>query len=257
MSTYQRRKCNLFNFKSLYSHLIRKAATGLWLNSTIVISGNVHYNIEQLTKGIASMVADFDSDDEMDLDEFANLWGKRAEGLRLPAFDATRPISHAEVEYILRHAPFLQILNTEATFDKFDQVKFITAKSGWVIHDLDDAVSSSPGPFLFGGADNLPLSGDEEGGEGEGIPSLNPGKGTIINQAFDTAQAMIELVAARWPGIEIIAGSELMQWAAWVISEEKKLKLIGFEPTEEHKDRRDRLRRFEKSRPHAHKPKHN
>jgi len=202
------------------------------------------------------MAAVFDPDDEMDLDEFANLWGKRAEGMHLPAFDATRPISHAEVEYILRHAPFLQILNTEATFDKFDQVKFVIAKSGWVIHDLDDAVSSSPGPFLFGGADNLPLAEEEDNEDTGTPPSLNPGKGTIINQAFDTAQAMIELVADRWPGIEIIAGSELMQWAAWVISEEKKLKLIGFEPTEEHKDKRDRLKRLEKTRPHAHKPQH-
>lgn len=197
---------------------------------------------------------DPDRDEDLDLDEFSNLWSKRAEGLHLPAFDINRPISHSEVEYLLKHAPFLQLLNTDATFEKFEAVKFVTAPSGWVIHDLDDAISSSPGPFLFGGEDNLPISGEEGG---EGTPYLNPGKGTVINQAFDTAQAMIELVAERWPGIEIIAGTELMQWAAWVICDQKKLKLVGFEPTDEHKEKRDRLIRFEKTRPHAHKkPKH-
>ncbi|MDQ2993920.1 MAG: hypothetical protein M3R00_03105 [Pseudomonadota bacterium] len=196
----------------------------------------------------------YDPDSEgIDLgDEFANLWGKRAEGIRMAAFDINRPISPSDIEFLLRHAPFLQLLNIDATFDNFDKVKFIPAPSGWIIHDLADAISASLGPFLYGGSEGLPISGDPEGG---GIPSLNPGKGTIINQAFVTAQKMVEIAEKRWPGIEIIAGSELMQWAAWVIAEERKLKIIGFEPTEEHKDKRDRLRRFEAARPQSHKPK--
>lgn len=198
--------------------------------------------------------------DDMDLEEFGSLWSKRAEGMHLPAFDVNRPISASDVEYILRHCPFLQILNVEATFDNFDKVKFTRAPSGWVIHDLQDAVSSSPGLFLFGGEDNIPSFVDEQeegGGTGGGLPNLNPAKGTIINQAFITAQTMIEMVEKRWPGIEIIGGSELMQWAAWVICDERKLKLTGFEPTEEHKAKRDRLHRFEATRPHvSKKPKH-
>ena len=148
----------------------------------------------------------------------------------------------------------MQLLNIDATFDNFDKVKFIPAPSGWVIHDLADAISASlSAPFLYGGSEGLPLPAADN--EGDGIPSLNPGKGTIINQAFVTAQKMVEVAEQRWPGIEIIAGSELMQWAAWVVAEERKIKIIGFDPTEEHKDKRDRLRRFEAARPHTHKPK--
>ena len=74
----------------------------------------------------------------------------------------------------------------------------------------------------------------EEGGEGgEGGTMVNPGKGTIVKQMFDTATEMVKIAIKKWPGIEIIDGTNLMKWAAWLAAKEKNYTLEGFDPEEE------------------------
>lgn len=194
-----------------------------------------------------------DLDDE-DMEAFASLWGKRAEGLSAPNIDITRPVTPSDVAYLVSRCPYIQILNIDATFENYTSVHFVTAKSGWIIQDLDDGLCSALGGFLFGGTEsfNIPTEIDNE----LLTKYVNAGKGTIINQAFDTAHEMVELIKDRWKGgIEIIAGTELMKWAIWVVAEEYKLKLIGYDATAEDKKKRDRLNRLAAQKAIAPKPK--
>jgi hypothetical protein len=173
-----------------------------------------------------------------------NVWGKRVRGSKAPKIDWSGPIKHEDVLYLLSRYPFLQIMSSSASFPEEIHPKFITANSGWVIHDYGDAMSSSPGDLMFGNY-SIGLGGESEEteGGGEGSSSFSAGKGTIVNQAFMTAQQMIEIAIAKgWPGVEIVNGSPLMQWAAWMAAEDRNLAVTGFEPSEKDKERRKRIR---------------
>jgi len=175
------------------------------------------------------------SDDILD-----NLWGKRDRGVPLPEIDWNRPASHDDVLFLLRKFPYIQMINTEPTLDEEYELTFITAQNGWVIHDYGDAMSVSPGKHLYG---FKPEAEDEEEG-GEGGAALDAGKGTTIKQAVDTAAEMIAIAMDQkvWAGAEIIDGTDLMKWAAWVAAEERGFTLEGFEPTEEDKAKQKRVR---------------
>lgn len=169
-----------------------------------------------------------------------NDWKQHIAGLDLKEANIFRPITHKDIDYLCNKYPFLQMINSEAKFEGEIIPKFITSQSGWIIHDYGDAMSASPGEFLFGGGDyktflEAILKGKiEEGGEeGEGGAIVNPGKGTIIKQMFDTATEMVKIAIKRWPGIEIIDGTNLMKWAAWLAAKEKNYSLEGFDPEEE------------------------
>jgi len=200
-------------------------------------------------------MANLENQDE-DLEALANIgvWGQRDQGILVE--NVKRDISPSDIEYLRSRCPFIQILNIDATFEHYTSVHFIRAKSGWTIQDLDDGLCTSVGSFMFGGTDN-PLIEDPENKDPDLLEEfINAGKGTVIKQAFDTAHEMVEMIKHRWKGgIEIIAGSDLMKWALWVAAEENKLKLIGFEPTEEHKQRRTRLNRLEAQRALTPKPR--
>lgn len=172
-----------------------------------------------------------------------NVWERRIAGLDLKEADIFRPITHRDIDYLCNKYPFLQMINAEAKFEGEIIPKFITSQSGWTIHDYGDAMSASPGEFLFGGGDykaflEAILKGEikeEEGGEegGEGGAMVNPGKGTIIKQMFDTSIEMVKIAIEKWTGIEIIDGTYLMKWAAWLAAKEKDYTLEGFDPEEE------------------------
>ncbi len=179
--------------------------------------------------------------DEIIVSDFS---GDKVEKLKEAAVG--RPISEEDIRYLLELYPFLQVINNEATFEDDAGVKLITAqKSGWTVHDYGDAMSSSPGRFMFG--DDF-VEDDDEGGEGgdsgDGDRERKPGRGTVVKQAFDTAEAMIQFAKERgWRAVRVVDGSRLMQWAAWVKATGLGLDLIGFNPTKEERDRRARLAR--------------
>ncbi|MCK4609192.1 MAG: hypothetical protein KAT71_06910 [Gammaproteobacteria bacterium] len=189
-----------------------------------------------------------------------NLWGQRIAGLDLQEDMVFRPVTHSDIAYLQQKFPFLQMINGNAWFEDEIIPKFITAeKSGWVVHDYGDAMSVSPGQFLYTGWDDKALltdltkesatteDDDDEGGDEGGSSSgtdepLYTGKGSIIKQMFDTAQAMVDFAIQKgWEGIEIIDGTHTMQWAAWVAAQEKDFLLDGFEPDEEDEKRARRI----------------
>jgi len=169
-----------------------------------------------------------------------SVWERRIAGLDLKEANIFRPITHGDVEYLCNKYPFLQMVNIEAKFEGEITPKFITSQSGWTIHDYGDAMSASPGEFLFGGGDykafldeilKEEIKEGEQGGEGGAM--VNPGKGTIVKQMFDTATEMVKIAIKKWPGIEIIDGTYLMKWVAWLAAKEKNYPLEGFDPDEE------------------------
>lgn len=174
-----------------------------------------------------------------------DIWGKRDAGMRVPV-DWSDAIKHDDVEFLLNRYPFLQMVSTDPSFAEEIKPVFITADSGWVMHDYGDAMSSSPGDKLYGNYSDAASKEGAEGGEGgAGSSGIFAGKGTIINQAVMTAQEMIALAVKKgWPGVEIVAGTPLMQWAAWMAAEDYQLKLEGFTPSKSDKAKRARVRKY-------------
>ncbi|HVV69832.1 MAG TPA: hypothetical protein VHE99_12530 [Gammaproteobacteria bacterium] len=166
-----------------------------------------------------------------------SLWEERMFGEDIPQIDWNRPVSHQEVEYLLRLYPYLQMINSEAVWEEEIIPRFKRAPSGWVIHDYGQAMSTSPGKYLFGPGN--PELKEEEGGGSE------TGAGTIITQTYITAEAMIEFAMEKgWPGVEIVSGTPFMQWAAWMAALNKNYTLVGYEPTEKEKKKRERILRL-------------
>lgn len=152
-----------------------------------------------------------------------------------------RNISPQEILYLLDRCPFLQMVNPEVSLEE-QQLELLMADSGWTIHLYGDAMSSSPGELLFGGGDYRIFLSEEEDEEGGGGSILNPGKGTIRKQAFDTAMQMAEFAyQLGWGAIQIIDGHPIMGRAAWIRAEQLGLTVSGFTPTKRDIEIRNRI----------------
>lgn len=142
--------------------------------------------------------------------------------------DWARKITPEDIQYLLDHCPFLQMVNPDVEPES-RSVELIPADSGWIIHHYGDAMSSSPGELLYG--DYQPgkynLQDDEEGDGGKG----RRGRGTIVRQAFETAMQMVELAQKfGWKNIMIVDGHRIMKRAAWMMAESLGMGVKGFQP---------------------------
>lgn len=166
------------------------------------------------------------------------IWSMRDRGDYIPNLAWDRPIRHQDVEYLLRQYPFLQIVSTEPTFADEEGTKLVEIPNGWVVHDYGDAMSTSPGKQLYGpGAPDVKKE-DEGGSEGGG-------SGTIIKQGFDAAHSMVLLaVEKQWAGIQIVSGTQFMQWAAWMAAEDRNIPIKGYEPSQADKLKRKRVKEY-------------
>lgn len=158
---------------------------------------------------------------------------------------STEDVSPEQVLYLLDHYPFIQLLNSDPHFENFEGVKVTQASStGWQIHDLGDALSSSPGEYLYqsGTFFGSPPFDQSEGDEsGNGLR----GQGTIYKMSFLTAQELVAMAKDRWEGIYIVAGSPYIKWCVWAEAEISKVSIYGYEPQKADKDRQVRLARYE------------
>jgi hypothetical protein len=176
-------------------------------------------------------------------DLIQSVWERRDRGMPVPTSALNRPVTRSDVRFLVNQYPFLQLVTITPDMADVTNPTFITAPSGWEIHDYGVALSSSPGKYLLGGYAPL-YAGVDEKRNGEGTGSLEPGKGTVFNQAVVTATQMIALAIEKgWPGVEIVGGTDLMKLAAWIAAENREYKLTGFEPTKEDKAKRQRIHR--------------
>jgi len=164
--------------------------------------------------------------------------------LHIKDVDILKPLRPEELLYLLDHCPFLQLIARGDSLP-LENPEFITARSGWAIHNYGDAMSSSPGELLFAGGDFRISLNDDAGDNSESGP-INTGKGTIVKQAFDTAAEMIEFAKKLgWAGAQLIDGHPLMAWAAWMKASDEHFSLEGYEPTEKDLKKRERVKRSE------------
>lgn len=177
-----------------------------------------------------------------------------AKKLQIEEIEWKRPASQSDIEYLLDHYPFLQIIDTSDEPNILPDVKIITAESGWNILYYGDAMSTSLGFLLFGGGDfrikdaqtlkSGQSSKKEEDDGSAGGTIMNPGKGTFRNQAFMTAKEMVEIAKRMgWKGIRIIDGHRMMKWAVWNVGKDQSISVYGFEPDQKDQDKSKRLKR--------------
>ncbi len=164
---------------------------------------------------------------------------KALHDLGMDTVDWQRRISASDVVYLLDQCPFLQIMNTGFTTEELPPLQLVTAKSGWKIHNYGNAISSSPGLWLFGNPKTSPTVID--GREGSG--SSGTGTGTLVNQAVTTAMEMVRIAIEQgWEGIQLVDGHPLMAWAAWMQSLDAGLDLEGYAPTAKDMAKRRRIK---------------
>ena len=154
-------------------------------------------------------------------------------------------ITPDQVIYLLDHYPFVQILNSDPKFEDFEGVKLLKSDStGWPIHDLGDALSSSPGEMLYESGNYFGTPPFEEGGDG----SEGGEGGTIYKVSYLVARELVDIAKERWDGIYIVAGSPYIKWCVWAAAEIAKVAIYGYEPEKIDKDRQVRLARYEAQR---------
>lgn len=148
-----------------------------------------------------------------------------------------RDISFEEIEYLIDHCPYLQIVDTVLHFENEDPppVQLLESeKSGWTILDYGDAMSSSPGERILG----LPKADEDEDEGGRG--------GSIRGQAYLTAMEMVAIAKAHgWQGIQIVDGHIIMKRAAWIAALDNGMSVAGFEPDDKDEAVRERVQMSE------------
>lgn len=183
-----------------------------------------------------------DEEEKRSADEFLN--EVHGEGASESGLEYDLSVTDEDILLYLNRHPYLQILNLDPTFEEFDSVKLTQSKCGWPIQDFGDALSSSQGEKMFDGIGAITLFADDED-DGAGASDLTPGDGTVVKQAFDTAVEMVEMIKERWSGLHIVAGAEVMKWAAWVVANDLGMEVYGYEPSKEAEARAQRLKRYE------------
>lgn len=181
-----------------------------------------------------------------------DVWGDRDMGIPTPAVDWTKPPTRQMVAALLRQYPYIQVVSSE--MEPRDEIipQFKKVPTGWLIHDYDQAMSVSLGRFLYqpwGVGSALEERDEEEGGEGgEGEGEYKP-RGGLLQQTFDTADALVAYAIEKgWPGIQVVSGTEFMTWSLWMATEDRGCKLVGFDPRMEDRKKRLRVLNFRSER---------
>ena len=161
-------------------------------------------------------------------------------GLAVPVWE--RPVTPFEVQYFLDRWPFLQVISTNE-LPILEEAQVLTAPNSWVVLSYGDAMASSPGQFLFGAAS--PQAGHRVDQDGEGdvtsVPALT---GTVWRQAYETCLFMAKMARdLGWEGVYIVDGHPMMKWAIWMAALDHSLTIDGFSPSEQDKERRERVKR--------------
>lgn len=139
-------------------------------------------------------------------------WQNVLKRLGLVEPDITQ-VRDSDVLYLAKQWQFLQLVELSGERPHLEKPELIEAKSGWTIINYGDAMSTSPGKYIFRGGYYQWTDNPEEEDDG-GI--VNPNHGTIIKQAFDSAIEMIQLAKEwGWAGVAIVDGHPDMQRAAW------------------------------------------
>jgi hypothetical protein len=157
-------------------------------------------------------------------------WQKTLRRLGIDGVSDIREVKASDILYLAKHWQFLQVVDSGGDQITLEKPVLFTAQSGWTIIDYGDAMATSPGKFLFGGGYfRIRAADDDEDEGGSGI--VNPGHGTVIKQAFESAMEIIQRAKEKgWQGVQIVDGHPDMQRAAWVEACRIGVRLDGYTP---------------------------
>lgn len=153
-----------------------------------------------------------------------NIWSDRDLGVDSSPVKFIESISDADIEYICNcKYPFLQLINANAVFEEDLPLNFITASTGWVIHDYGEAISVAAPHYSV------------ESKEVQGNNS------NIINQAT-TVEEIANIISNKgWAEVELISGTSMMKRCVWMEAKKFKFTLIGYTPSTSDQKCFDRL----------------
>ena len=165
-------------------------------------------------------------------------WEKTLARLGLASADVTT-VRDSDIVYLMEQWQFLQVVESGGHAQPLDEPQILTAKSGWTIINYGDAMATSPGKWIFRGGYFQWTTNEEDDDDG-GI--VNPRKGTIHKQAFDSACEIVQLAKEfEWRGVQIVDGHPNMQRAAWVEACRIGVRLDGYVPDVEAEKQRRRI----------------
>lgn len=175
-------------------------------------------------------------DNEADLE-----WQKTLKRLGLGDVDPS-DVRASDILWLAKQWQFLQVVESTGNQKTLEKPELIEAKSGWTIINYGDAMATSPGKWIFrGGYFQFTNNMNDEDDDGSG-GIVNPKKGTIVKQAFDSAAEIIQLAKEKgWGGVQIVDGHPDMQRAAWVEACRIGVVLDGYEPDVEAEKTRRRI----------------
>lgn len=162
-------------------------------------------------------------------------WNRTLQRLGLGKVDITQ-VRNEDILYLAKRWQFLQIVESSGTKAEFEKPELIEARSGWTVVNYGNAMSVSPGKFLFGHGSFRASTDDDEGGDG------SPRRGTFYKQAFDSVAEMIDLAKALgWAGVLIVDGHPDMQRFAYILAEKADVRLQGYAPNDKVEKMRHRV----------------
>lgn len=170
--------------------------------------------------------------------------------LRLDLNNWDRELTDDEIQYMFDRFTHIQVATpNDPALPTYSPPKVIQSQSGWGIINYGNAISSSPGEYLFNYAglaqyqDMKKAAGEDDDGEG-GIDGT--GLGTIHKQRFDTAEDIVkEALKNGWKSIHIVDGDPNFIWALWVHAEQNGLSVTGYDFDENEQKRKERVYRKE------------
>lgn len=171
--------------------------------------------------------------------------------LQLDLNNWDRPLTDSELEYLFDRFTHIQIATpNDPKLPAYNPPKIVTSRSGWAILNYGNAISSSPGEYLFNYAggpqrskgkktDIFDLTAKDED-EDDGGSDI----GTLSKQRFDTANDIIqEALKNGWDSIHIVDGDPNFIWAIWAQAQEHDLAVTGYKFSKEEHERRERVYR--------------
>ena len=138
-----------------------------------------------------------------------NIWNDRELGVDSSIAQLLTEVSETDIDYVCNYKyPFLQLINANAVFYEEFPLKFVTASTGWVIHDYGEAISiAAPHELAQASASN------------------------IINQAKTVEEVAKLIVAKEWSEVELVGGTTMLQRLIWVESKKCNFALLGYTPS--------------------------
>lgn len=153
------------------------------------------------------------------------------------------PITEEQLAALLQRFPFLQLFHDQGDFEQEYETSLVEVSTGWVICDYFYALSSSPGQRCYV-AELAKITEGSSSTDDDADDASGGGVGTIVRQAYETARLMVAMARDRgWQSVRAVDGCALMKWAAWVAAQEFGLPFVGYEPDEQARAKRERLRR--------------